>query len=112
MQYVHVLGFLIKMHNLILAMIMGLLFGVTIREGQIIICCQLFGRTLLLPFLFNAILLIDAELSDPFEGTGNDDFPVTNLIHGLEADCKKFVEASNHMPKWILDRANLPKENV
>jgi hypothetical protein len=104
MQYVHLLGFVVKLHNLILAVIMGTLFGVTIKQREYIICCQLFGRTLILPFLFNAILLMNAELGDPFDGTGVDDFPDQNLIGGLEKDCNGFVKASQNMPPWIMDR--------
>merc|ERR1719198_1374594 len=110
MQYVHLLGVIIKMHNLILAMIMGTLFGVTYRQREYIICTQLFARTLILPFLFNAILLMNAELGDPFDGTGTDDFPAKNLINGLGKDCEAFVKATQNMPDWIHERAGLPKE--
>jgi hypothetical protein len=109
MQYVHLLGFVVKLHNLILAVIMGTLFGVTIKQREFIICCQLFGRTLILPFLFNAILLMNAELGDPFDGTGVDDFPDQNLIAGLGKDCNAFVKASQNLPPWIMDRSSTPK---
>jgi hypothetical protein len=106
MQYVHLLGFVVKMHNVILAVIMGTLCGVTFRQKEVLICCQLFGRTLILPFLFNAILLINSELGDPFDGTGADDFPGANLMSGLEKDCAGFVTASQNMPAWIMERAD------
>merc|ERR1719263_60822 len=91
MQYVHVLGLLVKMHNLVLAIIMGLIFGVSLRESEIIICVQTFARTLILPFLFNAILLINAELSDPFNGS-DADFPGAIYQAALDKDCKGFME--------------------
>lgn len=109
MQYIHLLGFVVKMHNIILAVIMGVLFGVTLRMKEYLICCQLFGRTLILPFLFNAIMLINSELSDPFDGTSADDFPGANLIKGLEADASGFVKATQNMPEWIMVRANMPR---
>jgi len=68
LQYVHLLGLLVKLHNAVLAVIMGLLFGAALNEKRGIVCTQLFGRTLILPFLFNAILLINAALADPFHG--------------------------------------------
>merc|ERR1719235_1127904 len=43
MQYVHLLGFLVKLHNCILSVIMGALFGAAIRNAEIIICVQLQG---------------------------------------------------------------------
>jgi len=105
MQYIHLLGFVVKTHNIILAVIMGVLFGVTARQRQFLICCQLFGRTLILPFLFNAILIMNAELSDPFDGNGTDDFSASILLNGLDKDCRGFVKATQNVPHWIAVRA-------
>jgi len=103
MQYVHLLGLLVKMHNLVLAVIMGILFGAAVREGDIIICIQLFGRTLILPFLFNAILLINTELSDPFDGAESD-FPGVIYSDTLEKDCSRMIEATKNLPEWLQKR--------
>jgi len=105
MQYVHVLGVLVKMHNLVLAIIMGLIFGVSLRESEIIICVQTFARTLILPFLFNAILLINAELSDPFNGS-DADFPGSIYQAALDKDCKGFMSATQNVPQWVADRSS------
>jgi len=100
MQYVHLLGTMVKIHNLILAIIMGLLFGHAFQSGQIIVCVQLFARTLLIPVFFNAVLLINASLTDPFDnGTGA--FPSSNYDHAIEVDGSSFVEASGNLPSWI-----------
>jgi len=107
MQYVHLLGLLVKMHNTVLAMIMGILFGAAVRRNEIIICVQLFGRTLILPFLFNAILLINAELSDPFDGSSTD-FPGSAYEKNLDKDCKGLVSATQNMPDWLATRAGFP----
>jgi len=107
MQYVHLLGLLVKMHNLVLAIIMGILFGAALRDLEAIICIQLFSRTCLLPFLFNAILLINAELSDPFEGNMAD-FPGTVYEKGLEKDGKAFCEATLNLPAWLQTRFRPP----
>jgi len=104
MQYVHLLGLLVKMHNLVIAIIMGGLFGAALRNQQIIICVQTFARTLILPFLFNAILLINAELADPFSAGGGSDFPGMIYQENLDKDCKGFVSASQNMPDWALAR--------
>jgi len=108
MQYVHLLCFLVKMHNVILSVIMGALFGAAIRNSEIIICCQLAGRTLILPLLFNAILLINAELADPFDG-GPTDFPALAYSKALEMDGSAFVKASQNRPEWMAKRNPLPK---
>lgn len=105
MQYVHLLGLLVKMHNTILAIIMGLLFGAALRNAQTILCVQLFLRTLLLPFLFNAILLINASLSDPFDG-GDADFPGAIYQDTLEKDCEGSIQATQHAPRWLRERSH------
>merc|ERR1719506_83662 len=56
MQYVHLLGLLVKMHNFVVTVIMGVLFGAAVQNKQTILCVQLFARICILPFLFNAIL--------------------------------------------------------
>lgn len=108
MQYVHLLGLLVKLHNLVLCIIMGSLFGAAVRSGEIIICAQLFGRTTILPLLFNAILLINAELSDPFDGSVSTDFPGGAYSNGLEADANAIIMASQHQPDWMARRNPLP----
>jgi len=107
MQYVHLLCFLVKMHNCILSVIMGALFGAAVRNAQIIICIQLAGRTVILPLLFNAILLINAELADPFDG-GPTDFPALAYSAALEKDGSSFVKASQNQPDWMEGRNPLP----
>jgi len=107
MQYVHLLGLLVKLHNLVLAVIMGALFGAALRNKDIIICFQLAGRTLLLPMLFNAILLINAGLSDPFVGNPTD-FPGHVYSAALEKDGSSFVAASKAMPDWMARRNPMP----
>jgi len=100
MQYVHLLGLLVKLHNTVLSIIMGILFGAAVRDGRLIICVQLFGRTLILPVMFNAILLINCELSDPFDGAITA-FPTSKYEKGLEKDAQSVVDAYDNMPKWL-----------
>jgi hypothetical protein len=97
MQYVHLLGLLVKMHNLVLSIIMGLLFGAALRNGFVILCVQLFARTLILPFLFNAILLINCALCDPFDGEESD-FPGEIYQASLGGDCAGLSAMSKNMP--------------
>lgn len=103
MQYVHLLGLLVKMHNTVLAIIMGVLSGAALRSGDLIICIQCFMRTLILPFLFNAILLINAGLSDPFDGSETN-FPGVIYQGALEKDCQGMLQATQNMPDWLAKR--------
>jgi len=104
MQYIHLLGLLVKMHNCVLAVVMGAIFAAALRNSQAIICVQTFARTLILPFLFNAILLINVELADPFSG-GDTDFPGLVYQGALDKDCKAFVSATDNMPDWVTTRS-------
>jgi len=106
MQYVHLLGLLVKTHNFVCAFIMGTLFGSAVRSGEIIICCQLVGRCIMLPLLFNAILLINAELADPFDGHATD-FPGGVYSNGIEKGGAAFVKAGQNMPDWMARRKGL-----
>lgn len=104
LQYVHILGLLVKLHNTVLAIIMGILFGAAVRDGRTIICVQLFCRTLILPVMFNAILLINAELSDPFDGSVTA-FPMGKYEKALGTDCTKMIQAHDCRPDWMKDGA-------
>jgi hypothetical protein len=97
MQYVHVLGVLVKMHNSVVAIIMGILFGMSLRKQEVIICVQTFARTLILPFLFNAILLMNANLADPFSGDDTD-FPGSIYAGAIGKDCEGFIAAGQNKP--------------
>jgi len=103
MQYVHLLGFIVKLHNLIVAVLMGVLFSSALKERNVIVCLQLYGRSILLPFLFNAILVINAELSDPFDG-GSADFPMFKYDKSFESDAQCFIEAGSKPPSWLDQR--------
>jgi len=103
MQYVHLLGFLVKMHNMILSLIMGILFGAAVRNAYVILCIQLFARTLILPFLFNAILLINCDLADPFNG-GETDFPGEIYQAAIANDCKGILATSQNVPGWLKEK--------
>jgi len=103
MQYVHLLGLLVKLHNTVLAVIMGILFGAAVRDGRTIICIQLFCRTLILPVMFNAILLINCELSDPFDGAITA-FPTSKYEKALEKDAQSVLDAYDNLPQWMQDR--------
>jgi predicted membrane chloride channel (bestrophin family) len=95
LPYVHLLGFLVKLHNIFLA----LCYAYTSADCG---CDYLFYtlKVLLIPFLYNALLLINAELSNPLDGQVND-FPLGVYEKAMETEGKAFYEAANHRPDWI-----------
>jgi len=103
LPYTHLLTLMVKIHNVVLAVLLGILFGYAAEDGQPIVCIQLFGRTILMPVLFNSILLIAAQLHDPFAG-GMCSFPAHKYSAAFERDGKSFIQAGKHMPPWLLQK--------
>lgn len=103
MSYIHLLGLLVKTHNVCLALLMGLLMGDAIRQGYVVLCCQIVGRTILCPFLYNAILLINDELHDPFSGDSSN-FPMMKYDEVMMSDTYAVMAAQENLPKWIVER--------
>jgi len=64
----------------------------------------------LLPFLYNAILVINDELTDPF-GTDVSDFPAHLLYQSLSDDVTSFINMGNNLPDWIKN-LDLKKEGA
>jgi len=107
MSYIHLLGLLVKAHNVCLALLMGLLMADAVRGGYVVLCCQIVGRTLLCPFLYNAILLINDELQDPFSGDSSN-FPMLKYDDIMMKDAQSILHSHEHLPNWIKERNEGP----
>merc|ERR1719253_2388096 len=94
---------MVKIHNLVLAILLGILFGYAFEAGDAIVCIQLFGRMIIMPMLFNSVLLIAAQLHDPFAG-GLCSFPANKYTAAFEKDGKSFITAGKHIPPWLRKR--------
>jgi predicted membrane chloride channel (bestrophin family) len=95
LPYVHLLGFLVKIHNYSLALCSGYLLAVNPSEWL-----TLTVKAFLVPFLYNSILLINADLADPFDG-GLNDFPLEKYQSGVEDDGHSYLQAGDHTPEWM-----------
>jgi len=99
LPYIHLIGFLVKIHNLILGLSLGFIMGCQWDDN-------VFARFLLpvkvfcIPLLYNAILLVNAGLADPFNGEVND-FPFKKYELGIEGDGLSYVQAGEHLPAWM-----------
>jgi hypothetical protein len=101
LPYVHLLGVLVKTHNMLLA----LLYGYMVAACD----CQYIFNTLkviLIPFLYNALLVTNAELADPFEGKVNE-FPLKVYQGMMEIEGKAMYDAGANRPKWMYSNPNL-----
>jgi len=109
MAYIHLLGLLVKTHNICLAILMALLMGDAVRHSLVVVACQIAGRTILLPFLYNAILLINDELHDPFSGDRSN-FPMQKYDDVMVKDTHHVLLAKAHLPDWLSETVHIHAE--
>merc|ERR1712232_974117 len=79
---------------------MGILFMPHFDRGDLISCSLFVLKLTMLPLLFNAILVINAELADPFDG-GVSNFPKERYIGVVVVDGCKIVESAANLPPWL-----------
>eukprot|EP00913_Durusdinium_trenchii_P000797 g744.t1 len=101
LPYVHFIGFLVKIHNIILGLSYGYMMGTTWKMdhfsvSQVFLTLKVF----FIPLLYNAILLVNASLADPFSGEVND-FPWQKYQKGIESDGFSYIQAGEHLPMWM-----------
>ena len=96
LQYVHLMGLLVKAHNIILALACGFQLASMSHKYAVGISLRLF----LVPFLYNAILLINAELADPFGG-GVNAFSLEKLEQVIENSGRGHLRASVRVPDCL-----------
>jgi len=100
MGYVHLLGLMVKLHNVILAVLMALVSVKHAGNKDSVATIRAMFRCFFMPLLYNAILIINDELTDPF-GKDVSDFPAHVLCRRLFDDVTSFVEMGDHLPEWI-----------
>jgi len=105
MPYVHLLGVLVKLSNICSAFTYGVMWGLHGRDTKHGVPFALdlaftVGRAVLVPMMFNAILTINADLSDPFSADLND-FPVRKYQLTMESDSECYVRAAQTLPSWL-----------
>jgi predicted membrane chloride channel (bestrophin family) len=110
MGYVHLLGLMVKLHNVILAFLMALVSAKHAGHHDSVATCRAMFRCFFMPFLYNAILIINDELTDPF-GTDMSDFPSHVLCRRMFNDVTSFVEMGDNLPDWIA-KLDVKKEDA
>lgn len=100
MKYVHLLGWVVKVHNLVVASLMGVVAGLCMFRGQKIMMVQACIRVFIMSFVYNAILIIDQELGNPFCGN-NSGFAMEDFDHRIKNHMSVIVEAGDHLPAWM-----------
>lgn len=102
-HYVHILGYMVKMHNAVLAVAMGakaadlmLVNKSDSRFYMIFSCLKVFVPAL----MYNSVLLINAMLANPFALHALS-FPQKKFDSALESEGLGYVEVAAHCPDWI-----------
>jgi hypothetical protein len=103
--YVHLLCLMVKLHNFILTVLMALA-SVMLAGGtggfQAIGVFRTAFRAFFMPFLYNAILILNAEVTDPFGGDPGD-FEWVNYDANIAMSGAAFAEAAlpENLPEWV-----------
>merc|ERR1719321_1605880 len=100
---------MVKLHNLFLGVLMGMLAADALRERRIFLVLQLSGRIFLLPLMYNAILLICEQLSNPFSGDLGG-FPLDQYLAGMKHKTKSYLDAGQNLPPWLAKRRHVMHE--
>lgn len=108
MGYVHLLGLMVKLHNLTLALLMALLSVKHASAWNPLSTSRVMFRCFFMPFLYNALLIINDELTDPF-GQDVSDFPAHVICRRFNTDVQSFVGMGDNLPDWV-NKLDLKKE--
>lgn len=104
--YVHLLCLMVKLHNFILTILMALA-SVMLAGGekgfQAVGVFRTAFRAFFMPFLYNAILILNMEVSDPF-GEDAMDFDFCRYDVNMLMTAKSFTTATKCYPDWLIDK--------
>jgi len=122
MPYVHLLCFMVKLHNILLASLMAVV-GVSLLgsshhinplsgviEGSVagVPLFRTCFRGFFMPFLYNCILVINTGVTDPF-GKDACDFDFRRFDIGMEATANAFIDAETCLPAWMAENPKFAK---
>jgi len=110
MAYIHLLGLMVKLHNVMVAMLMGILCAKHATGGDELGAFRVLFRAFFMPFLYNSILLINDDIADPFSGDLSD-FPLQCFIEGIKEDAKAMIDCGSpeNLPTWLLQGKKFKK---
>jgi predicted membrane chloride channel (bestrophin family) len=103
--YVHLLCLMVKLHNFILTVLMALAC-VMLAGGekgmQPVGMFRTSFRAFFMPFLYNSILILNHEVSDPF-GDDAGDFRYSSMHMNIRMSSQSYSNANKILPAWITD---------
>lgn len=107
--YVHMITFLVDIHNIVVAMLSGLKFAIAFRDRRISGCAIEVFQLILVPTMYQGLLQICMFLSDPM---GDDiiDFPILEYQMAVKDSCLSMLHTTRTMceRRWANSRSPLP----
>jgi len=101
--YVHLLCLMVKLHNGIVTLLMAMA-TVMLAGGekgfQPVGVCRVAFRAFFMPFLYNAILILNAEVVDPF-GADAADFKFSQYDVNMLMSNRSFCKAAENLPDCL-----------
>lgn len=106
MSYLHILGLMVKIHNVFIASLYGLIcvmhLGGPDGVNEVAIVRTVF-RAFFMPFIYNALLIINGDLTNPFDGDVGD-LSFHQFDRCIEFESVTLIEAIDHKPQWMEGR--------
>eukprot|EP00927_Polykrikos_kofoidii_P018700 TRINITY_DN1869_c0_g3_i2.p1 TRINITY_DN1869_c0_g3~~TRINITY_DN1869_c0_g3_i2.p1 ORF type:complete len:394 (-),score=64.39 TRINITY_DN1869_c0_g3_i2:106-1287(-) len=110
MAYVHILGLMVKLHNIMVAMLMGILSAKHMSGGDYLGAFRTMFRAFFMSFLYNALLLINDDISDPFGGDISD-LPMEKILAEIKDDAESIIAcgSADNLPAWLVQGKKFKK---
>merc|ERR1719419_2185756 len=101
MGYFALISWTVKIHNVLYAVILGSCATVQTEDAgnmTLIICI---ARMLMMTVLFHALLILNQELTNPFNGKAKDaSFPMAWLGRSMKKDLLNYDILADNLPDW------------
>lgn len=101
--YVHLLCMMVKLHNFLLTILMALTCVVHSGGHKGIQPVSVFRtafRAFFMPFLYNALLILNAQMTDPFGGDESD-FDWSTYDVSIAMSAHSYAQSAHALPDWI-----------
>jgi len=111
MGYVHLLCLMVKLHNVFINILMAMLTVKVVhsaKEGGSVAIFRFAFRAFFMPFLYNALLILNAQVADPFDGSDEADFNYNYHDINMLASTKSYYTASMLPPACLADKIYKP----
>merc|ERR1740130_576886 len=101
--YVHLLCLMVKLHNFLVTILLALT-SVMLSGGEQgfrpVGVFRTAFKAFFMPFLYNAILILNSDVTDPFGGDAGD-FSWSGMQLNIKMSGQSYAQAGKHLPSWV-----------